>query len=41
MLNRKAGVKGDLYLKANIILPKIEDLDEEFAKVLEEKLPEK
>ena len=41
VLNRKAGVKGDLYLKANIILPKIEDLDEEFAKVLEEKLPEK
>ena len=41
VLNRKAGVKGDLYLKANIVLPKIEDLDEEFVKTLEENLPEK
>lgn len=40
VLNRKAGVKGDLYLKANIILPKIEDLDEDLVKILEEKLPE-
>ncbi|APW65925.1 MULTISPECIES: DnaJ C-terminal domain-containing protein [Arcobacteraceae] len=40
VLNRKAGVKGDLYLKANIVLPKIDDLDEEFVKILEEKLPE-
>jgi len=40
VLNRKAGVKGDLYLKANIVLPKIEDLDEDFVKVLEDKLPE-
>ena len=39
VLNRKAGVRGDLYLKANIVLPKIEDLDEEFVKILEEKLP--
>jgi curved DNA-binding protein len=40
VLNRKAGVKGDLYLKANIVLPKIEDLDEDLVKVLQEKLPE-
>ena len=39
VLNRKSGVKGDLYLKANIVLPKIEDLDEDFVKILEEKLP--
>ena len=40
VLNRKAGLKGDLYLKANIVLPKVEDLDEDFVKILEEKLPE-
>ena len=41
VLNRKAGVKGDLYWKANIVLPKIEDLDSELVKMLEDKLPEK
>ncbi|MAD42535.1 MAG: DnaJ family protein [Arcobacter sp.] len=40
VLNRKAGVKGDLYLKANIILPKVEDLDEDLIETLKEKLPE-
>ena len=40
VLNRKAGIRGDLYLKANIVLPKIEDLDEELVKMLEAKLPE-
>lgn len=40
VLNRKTGIKGNLYLKANIILPKIEDLDEDLVKILEEKLPE-
>jgi curved DNA-binding protein len=39
VLNRKTGIKGDLYLKANIVLPKIEDLDEDLLKILEEKLP--
>lgn len=39
VLNRKTGTKGDLYLKANIVLPKIEDLDEEFVQQLQEKLP--
>lgn len=39
VLNRKTGIKGDLYLKANIVLPKVEDLDEDLVKILEEKLP--
>lgn len=39
VLNRKTGIKGDLYLKANIVLPKIEDLDDDLIKILEEKLP--
>ena len=38
-LNRKTKQKGTLYLKANIILPKVDDLDEEFVAVLEDKLP--
>ena len=40
VLNRKAGVKGDLHLKANIILPKVDELDEDLVKILEEKLPD-
>lgn len=40
VLNRKTGVRGDLYLKANIVLPKIEELDAQLVKLLEEKLPE-
>ena len=40
VLNRKLNQKGDLYLKANIILPKVEDLDENLVKSLEEHLPE-
>lgn len=39
-LNRKTKQKGALYLKANIILPALESLDEDFAKLLEEKLPQ-
>jgi curved DNA-binding protein len=39
VLNRKTGIRGDLYLKVNIVLPKIEDLDEDLVKILEEKLP--
>ncbi|WP_072680765.1 DnaJ C-terminal domain-containing protein [Arcobacter sp. LA11] len=40
VLNRKAGSKGDLYLKANIVLPKIDELDEALIAELQEKLPE-
>ncbi|RXJ80444.1 DnaJ family protein [Aliarcobacter skirrowii] len=39
VLNKKTNQKGDLYLKANIILPKIEDLDPKFVQILEENLP--
>jgi len=38
-MNRKAGTKGDLYLKANIILPSVEDMDKDLVKLMEEKLP--
>ncbi len=38
--NRKATKKGDLYLKANIVLPKLEDLDENLVSMMEEKLPQ-
>jgi curved DNA-binding protein len=39
-MNRKSGTKGDLYLKANIIMPNVEDLDKDLVKLMEEKLPE-
>lgn len=35
----KAGSKGDLYLILNTKLPKVEELDDELRKVMEEKLP--
>lgn len=38
--NRKTKTRGNLYLKANIVLPAVDDLDEELTKVLQEKLPE-
>jgi len=38
-MNRKTKVRGDLYLKANIILPKIDDIDDELVKIMKEKLP--
>ncbi|VAY86669.1 DnaJ-class molecular chaperone CbpA [hydrothermal vent metagenome] len=38
-LNRKTKQRGFLYLKANIILPKIDTLDKEFVKILDDKLP--
>jgi curved DNA-binding protein len=38
-MNRKTKVRGDLYLKANIVLPKVEDLDEDLVKIMKEKLP--
>lgn len=37
--NRKTKVKGDLYLKANVLIPSGDTLDAELAKVMEEKLP--
>ena len=38
-MNRKTKQRGDLYLKANIVLPKVEDLDEELVTLMKEKLP--
>jgi len=39
-MNRKTKVKGDLYLKANIILPDVDTLDEDLVELMQEKLPE-
>ena len=38
-MNRKTKVRGDLYLKANIILPKVDELDEDLVTLMQEKLP--
>ncbi len=38
-INRKTKAKGDLYLKANIVLPDIDSLDEDLKKLMDEKLP--
>jgi len=38
--NRKTKIKGDLYLKANIVLPKVESIDEALIDELKTKLPE-
>ena len=40
IVNRKTKVRGNLYLKANIVLPQVDTLDEDLKEVLEEKLPE-
>jgi len=38
-VNRKTKQKGDLYLKANIVLPDVDALDPELKKMMDEKLP--
>lgn len=38
-MNRKTKVRGDLYIKANIVLPKVEELDDSLVEILKEKLP--
>ncbi|OIP56811.1 MAG: DnaJ family protein [Helicobacteraceae bacterium CG2_30_36_10] len=38
-MNRKTKVRGDLYLRANIILPNVENLDESLVEIMKEKLP--
>jgi curved DNA-binding protein len=38
-MNRKKGMRGDLYLKANIVLPQIEALDAKLVELMKEKLP--
>jgi curved DNA-binding protein len=39
VMNRKTKQRGDLYLKANIVLPKVETLDPELVEIMKEKLP--
>ncbi|QFR42806.1 DnaJ C-terminal domain-containing protein [Sulfurimonas xiamenensis] len=38
-MNRKTKVRGNLYLEANIVLPKVEDLNEKLVELMKEKLP--
>ena len=38
-MNRKTKVRGNLYLEANIVLPKVEDLDSKLVDIMKEKLP--
>jgi len=40
VMNRKTKVRGNLYLKANIVLPSVDSLDDELIKVLQDNLPE-
>ncbi len=40
IVNRKTQVKGDLYVRVNVVLPKIEDLDPQLVEMMQEKLPE-
>lgn len=37
--NRKTGERGDLYLKANITLPRVEELDKRLVELMKELLP--
>ncbi len=38
-MNRKTKTRGNLYLKANIVLPNVETLDEDLVEIMKEKLP--
>ena len=38
-MNRKTKQRGDLYLKANIVLPIVDDLDTDLVELMKEKLP--
>ncbi len=38
-MNRKTKTRGNLYLEANIVLPKVEELDEDLVEILKDKLP--
>ncbi len=39
VMNRKSGVRGDLYLQANIVLPSVSDLDDDLIEMMKKKLP--
>ena len=38
-MNRKTKTRGNLYLKANIVLPNVDELDEKLVEMMKEKLP--
>ena len=38
-MNRKTKIRGNLYLKANIILPNVDDLNEDLVELMKKKLP--
>ncbi|MEA1920773.1 MAG: DnaJ C-terminal domain-containing protein [Campylobacterota bacterium] len=40
VMNRKTSQRGDLYLKANIVLPNVDDLDEDLVAMMKTKLPQ-
>lgn len=40
VVNRKTKHRGDLYLKANIVLPKVEELDDGLVELMKAKLPQ-
>ena len=40
VMNRKTKVRGDLYLKANIVLPQVDTLDARLVEMMKEKLPQ-
>jgi curved DNA-binding protein len=39
VMNRKTKVRGNLYLEANIVLPKVDELDADLVELMQEKLP--
>ncbi len=41
VMNRKTKKRGDLYLKANIVLPNVDELDADLVEMMKEKLPKK
>ena len=40
VMNRKTKVRGDLYLKANIVLPVVDTIDADLVEAMKEKLPQ-
>ncbi|MFA7069855.1 MAG: J domain-containing protein [Sulfurimonas sp.] len=38
-MNRQSKVRGNLYLEVNIVMPKLSDIPDDLAKLMEEKLP--
>jgi len=40
VINRKSKEMGDLYIKLNVVLPKVDELDKDLVAMMQEKLPE-